>query len=136
MASSVLFTQATANDTTSDPLFVTPTTRKTFSTRNLTPAGTIFYVKVLKKAPHNAIRLHRCSVPCNTAVTVKIWEPDSYKSGDELSWRVDQAGTYYFWNQDRSKKAAVVATSDQYLDGKLQITFKSGAILEVWYTKP
>jgi hypothetical protein len=117
-------------------LYVTPTTRKTFSPQKVTPAGTVFYVKVLKKADDNAIRLHRCGAPCNNAATVKIWEPESYKSGDELKWRVDKDGTYYLWIQDRKKNAAVVASSDELSGGKLRIVFASGASIETWYIAP
>ena len=110
--------------------------RKTFGPQKITPAGTVFHLKILSKGEHDAIRLHRCGEPCNTASTVNIWEPKSYKSGDQLSWRVDQDGMYYIWIEDQAKKKSVVASSDELSGAKLRIVFASGAIIEAWYTTP
>ena len=124
-------------DTTAKARFyVTPTTRKTFTPRNVIPVGTVFHIKVLKKAQNDSIHLQRCGVPCDTAVEVKTWEPESYGAGDELSWRIDRIGEYYFWIRDRKTGAAIVASADAPAGDKLRITFESGAVLEAWYVRP
>ncbi len=124
-------------DPTAKPRFyVTSTTRKTFTPRNVTPAGTVFHIKVLKKAENDSIQLSRCGVPCDTAVEIKIWKPESYRAGDELSWRIDRIGDYYFAILDRKTGAAIVASADHPSGDRLRITFASGAVFEAWYVMP
>jgi hypothetical protein len=117
-------------------LFVEPNRQRSFGPQKATPAGTLFFLKVLRKAEHNRFRLHRCGVPCSTAVTVKVWEPGEYKVGEELSWRADQDGTYYFWNQDARDQTSREITSHDFMGSRIRITFDSGAAIEAWYVRP
>jgi hypothetical protein len=117
-------------------LYVEPNRQRSFGPQKPVPAGTTFYVKVLRKAQHDALRLHRCGVPCKTAVSVKVWEPDALRVGDQLSWRVEQDGTYYFWNEDSRDGSAKQATSHEFVGNRIRIGFDSGAAVEAWYVTP
>ena len=117
-------------------LRVTPGKRKTFGPTKPTTAGTVFYIKVLKKGENDAIRLHRCGSPCDTAVNVKTWEAADYKAGDRLYWRADRDGEYYFWDREGKTGSASYASADEMVGEKLRISFASGTVLEVWYAAP
>lgn len=118
------------------PLFVEAAHQRTFGARQPTPAGTTFTIRVVRKADHNAFRLHRCADPCKTATTVTVWKPDVYRSGDELSWRTAEDGTYYLWNEDVRTQASVPAFSNEFLGKRIRIVYESGAIIEAWYVVP
>ncbi len=118
---------------------VEPTNRYTFGPGRVTPAGTVFYVTVVTKANNIAFRLHRCDEPCTTAATVKVWQPQAYAAGDELSERVELEGKYYLWAQDVMKNgedAVDRAMSDDFRGYKLRIFFDSGAVINTWYVVP
>lgn len=115
---------------------VEPTYRQTFGPGRETPPGTVFYIKVLTRGPNASIRLQLCGVDCATAVNVKIWEPAAYAAGDELSWRVGEAGEYYLWSENVGSEAVSGIVSDTVVDGRLRMTFDNGAVLEAWYVPP
>ncbi len=117
-------------------LFLEPKHQRTFGPQAVTPRGTIFYLRVLKKAEHNALRLYRCGVPCKTATSVKTWQPDSFQAGELLSWGTDEEGSYYFWNQDTLAGASVPATAHEFIGKKIRIYFESGAMVEAWHVLP
>jgi len=117
-------------------LYVEPNRQRSFGPQKPVPAGTTFYVKVLRKAERDALRLHRCDVPCKTAVTVKVWESAAYRVGDQLHWRVTQDGMYYFWNEDPRDGSAREATSHEFVGSRIRIGFDSGAAVEAWYVLP
>ena len=117
-------------------LSLEPNRKATFGPQKVTPAGTVFFIKVLKKADNNVLRLHRCNVPCNSAVSVKVWDANEYTAGDELNWRVPQEGKYYLWNQDPRNNTPMIAISSELTGDRLRITYDSGAVLEAWYVVP
>jgi hypothetical protein len=118
------------------PLFVESKHQRSFGARQPTPAGTIFHIRVISKAEGNAFRLHRCADPCKTATTVTVWKPDAYRSGDELSWRTTEDGTYYLWNQDMRTEASIPAFMNEFLGKRVRITYESGAVIEAWHVLP
>ncbi len=118
------------------PVRVAPTYRKTFGPGRVTLAGTVFYISVVTKTDSTAFRLHRCGEPCTTAVTVKVWQPQTYAAGDELSERVELGGEYYLWAQNVVKDEVDRAVSDDLRGDKLRITFESGAVVDSWYVTP
>jgi len=115
---------------------VEPKYRFTFGPAGETPAGTVFNIRVLKKGESASIRLQLCGVDCATAAAVRVWEPAAYAVGDELSWRVEQAGEYYLWSENLAKEEPSAIVSDSVVDGKLRMTFDTGAMLEAWYVAP
>jgi hypothetical protein len=118
------------------PLFVESKHQRTFGARQPTPAGTVFYIRVVSKAEGNAFRLHRCADPCKTATTVTVWKPDAYRSGDELSWRTTEDGTYYLWNQDVRTEASIPAFTNDFIGKRVRIMYESGAVIEAWHVLP
>jgi hypothetical protein len=119
-----------------DLIYVEPQRSRTFGPQRVTPAGTVFHIKVLAKADHNSFRLHRCGDPCKTAETVKVWQAADYRAGDELSWRVERDGTYYLWNQDARDERSLEATTHWFVGKRVRIAFESGAVIEAWYVMP
>jgi len=67
---------------------------------------------------------------------VRVWEPTAYAVGDELSWRVEEAGEYYLWSENLGNQEPSKIVSDSVVDGKLHMTFDTGAVLEAWYVTP
>jgi hypothetical protein len=118
------------------PLFVEPKHQRTFGAREPTPAGTVFHIQVIRKADGNAFRLHRCNDPCKTAATVTVWAPQAYRSGDQLSWRTVEDGTYYLWNQDVQTEASIPAFANEFVGKRVRITYESGAVIEAWHVLP
>jgi hypothetical protein len=121
---------------TTHPARVEPTNRLTFGPNGFTPAGTVFYISVVTKSDTTRFRLELCGVPCNTASDVKIWQPENYAAGEELSWRVEVGGQYYQWGQNVSTNRSETAVSDELRGTKLRITFDSGSVIDAWYTTP
>jgi hypothetical protein len=123
----------------SDPaplIYVEPQRSRTFGPQRVTPAGTVFHVKVLTKADNNALRLHRCNDNCTKAETVKLWKPGDYRVGDELTWQADRDATYYLWAQDPRDGRSLEATTHWFVGNRTRIAFDSGAVIEVWYAGP
>jgi tetratricopeptide (TPR) repeat protein len=118
------------------PVFLEPSYKRTFGPQVVTPAGTMFHVRVVRKTEHSALHLHLCGESCDTATTVKVWAPASYAEGDELRWPVGDEGRYYLWSEDIEKGGATAARSEKVVEHRTQIVFESGAILEAWYTTP
>ncbi len=101
--------------------------------------GTVFYISVVAKAGNIAFRLHLCGERCNTATTIKVWQPQTYEAGDELSERVSQEGDYYIWSQivlKEGEDSVDRAVSDELRGDKLRITFESGTVIDAWYVMP
>jgi hypothetical protein len=117
-------------------IYVEPQHSRSFGPQRVTPAGTVFHLKVLTKADNNAFRLQRCGEPCKSAEIVKVWQPGDYRVGEELSWRVDREGTYYLWNQDPRDDRSVEATTHWFVGNRTRIAFDSGAVIEAWYEIP
>ena len=117
-------------------IYVEPQRNRSFGPQQVTPAGTVFHLKVLTKADNNAFRLQRCAEPCKTAETIKVWQPADYRVGDELLWRADREGMYYLWNQDPRDDRSVEATTHWFVGNRTRIAFDSGAVIEVWYEIP
>ena len=123
----------------SDPaplIYVEPQRSRTFGPQRVTPAGTVFHIKVVSKADNNALRLHRCGDSCKSAETVKLWQPADYRVGDELTWRVDRDGTYYLWVQDPRDSHSLEASTHWFVGNRVRIALDSGAVLEAWYVVP
>jgi hypothetical protein len=118
------------------PLFIESKQQRSAGAREPTPAGTVFNIRVIKKADHNAFRLHRCGDPCKTATTVSVWKPEAYRAGDELSWRTEKDGTYYLWNQDVRTGESIPAFTNEFLGKRIRIVYESGAIIEAWHVLP
>jgi hypothetical protein len=118
------------------PLFVESKQQRSIGAREPTPAGTVFNIRVVRKADHNAFRLHRCSTPCKTATTVTVWSPETYRTGDSLSWRTTEDGTYYVWNQDVRTGESIPAFTNEFLGKRVRIVYESGAIIEAWHVRP
>lgn len=117
-------------------LYLEPQRQRSFGPQKPVPKGTVFHLKVVRKADGDALRLHRCAVPCKSAVTVKVWAPDAYRGGDELTWRVEEEATYYLWAQDVRGDTAVPATAYEFVGKRLRIYFDSSAVIEAWYVSP
>ena len=117
-------------------IYVEPQRNRTFGPQRVTPAGTVFHIKVVTKADNNALRLHRCGDRCKSAETVKLWQPSEYRVGDELTWTADRDGTYYLWAQDPRNGHSLEATSHWFVGNRTRIAFDSGAVIEVWYGAP
>jgi hypothetical protein len=123
----------------SDPaplIYVEPKRSRTLGPQRVTPTGTVFHIKVLTKADHNALRLHRCNDKCTNAETVKLWQPGDYRVGDELTWRADRDGTYYLWGQDPRDGRSLEVTTHWFVGNRTRIAFDSGAVIEAWYAVP
>lgn len=118
------------------PVGVEPTRRLTFGPQREIPAGTVFHLRVVVKAPGITLSLNRCGDPCSSAVLVAFWFPNGYSAGDELTWKVNQPGVYYLGARDDKRKEASAIVSDERVDSWLRMTFDSGAILEAWYVLP
>jgi hypothetical protein len=118
------------------PLFVESKQQRSIGAREPTPAGTVFNIRVVRKADHNAFRLHRCGTPCKTATTVTVWLPETYRTGDSLSWRTTEDGTYYLWNQDVRTGESIPAFTNEFLGKRVRIVYESGAIVEAWHVLP
>ena len=118
------------------PVRVETLHRNSFGPQIITPAGTIFYMSVVNKAEHVALRLQRCNEPCDTAVAVRIWQPHAYALGDVLIQRVDQQGRYYLWAQDIENDLIDASVSDTLRGDQLRIRFNSGTIIDAWYVAP
>jgi hypothetical protein len=118
------------------PLFVESKQQRSVGAREPTPAGTVFNIRVVRKADHNAFRLHRCGNPCKTATTVTVWSPETYRTGDALSWRTTEDGTYYLWNQDVRTGESIPAFTNEFLGKRVRIVYESGAIIEAWHVRP
>lgn len=118
------------------PVRVEPTNRNTFGPGRVTPAGTVYYIRVVTKSDSTAFRFHLCGEPCNTAQTVKVWSPTTYAAGDELSEPAPVEGEYYLWAQDVVADGVDRAVSDTLRGDRLRITFESGAIIDSWYVIP
>ena len=124
---------ADAGSSDTQLLYVEASRQRTFGPQKPTPAGTTFYVKVLSRVAQDTLRLHRCDVPCKTATPVKVWPATQYSVGDELSWRADQEGTYYFWNQNARDGRSREASFHEFVGTRVRITFDSGTVIEAWY---
>ena len=136
---SVLSASDAAGAGPSDPaplIYVEPQRNRTFGPQRLTPAGTVFHIKVVSKADNNALRLHRCGDGCKSAETVKLWPSGEYRVGDELTWKADRDGTYYLWAQDARSGRSLEATSHWFVGNRTRIAFESGAVIEAWYGPP
>lgn len=121
------------------PMRVEPKNKYSVGPRGVTPAGTVFYAKVLTKADNIALRLHLCGEPCTTAETVRVWWPRTYAAGNELSERVEVEGKYYLWAEDVTKNGEASvdrAASDDIRGDKLRIIFESGTVIDAWYVVP
>ena len=139
LALTALSPAETAAAGASDPaplIYVEPQRSRTFGPQRVTPAGTVFHIKVLTKADNNALRLHRCGDGCKSAETVKLWQPADYRVGDELTWRAERDGTYYLWAQDPRDGRSLEATTHWFVANRTRIAFDSGAVIEVWYEGP
>jgi hypothetical protein len=123
-------------DPRATPMRVEPNVRNTFGPGRSIPSGTTLYLEIMKTADTSGFRLHLCGTPCNTATTVKIWEPGSFRSGDVLTHQVTQAGEYYLWHQETRSGNPSPATADERRQNAQRITFKSGAVVHVWYITP
>ena len=110
--------------------------RNTFGPAGPIPTGTILYLEIVKKVDTVGFRLHLCGTPCNTATTVKIWEPGSFRSGDVLTQQVTRAGKYYLWHQETQSGNPSPATADERRQNGQRIRFRSGAVVNAWYITP
>lgn len=135
-AVSIGFIKAAGSAQSEQLIYLEPNYQRSFGPQKVTPRGTIFSVKVLKKAEHDALHLYRCDTPCKTANSVKTWPADGYRAGDLLSWAADEDGSYYFWAEDTRNATSVTATTYEFKGKRIRIAFTSGAIVEAWYVLP
>lgn len=120
----------------SRPVIVEPEFKRTFGDSSAVPSGTTFHIRIVRTAVADQIRLHRCDVPCSSAPTIVIWEPGSYRVGDELIWTVDRSGRYYLWSENTATDSASVVVSEEVVNGARRMSFDSGAQYEAWYVLP
>jgi hypothetical protein len=117
-------------------MFFEPEYKRTFGPQDVTPSHTAFHVKVIAKTEGEAIRVHRCGVPCDSATTAKVWASNEYFQGEELLWSATQEGKYYLWLQHVTSGMPVGGAFEQILQDRARIVLDSGTILEVWYVTP
>jgi hypothetical protein len=67
---------------------------------------------------------------------VRVWGRADSAVGDELSRRVEEAGEYYLSSENLAKEEPAAIVLDSVVDGKLLMTFDTGAVLEAWYVAP
>jgi len=130
------FAEAAGSANGEQLLFLEPNYQRSFGPQKVTPRGTIFSVRVLKKAEHDALHLYRCDTPCKSAKSVKTWPADGYRAGDLLSWAAEEEGSYYFWAEDTRSAMSVTATMYEFKGRRIRIAFTSGALVEAWYVLP
>lgn len=123
-------------DPRATPMRVESTARNTFGPAAAIPSGTTLYLAIVTKVDTGRFRLHLCGTPCNTATTVRVWEPASFGSGDVLAQQVTQAGEYYLWHEETQSGNPSPATADERRQNAQRITFRSGAVVDAWYVTP
>ncbi len=113
-------------------IVVEPTYKRTFSPVHKLVEGDEIRVVVEHLEPGERLEFYKCGEPCNTATNAGSCGTQDLIDTNEITFRANEGGKYYFWFNDLSENTAVPVNEEIVANDTHTIISESGSKIVIY----
>ncbi len=113
-------------------IVVEPTYKRTFSPSEKLKAGDEIKIFVEHLSAGEKLEFYKCGDPCNTAKNAGSCGNNDLTESNEVTFKVKEDGTYYFWFNNVTENTAVAVQKEIASKGSHTIISESGSRITIF----